>query len=95
MRIFKLDDNFSVVCENYSTRNSWGHTAVIMLNGIEVGTKTRIRYYNRTWEPYTYHDVLLKAIDKIEKKILKKFSSEQCPGILIESFREKARSGNF
>ena len=94
MRTFKLDDNYSVICESYSTRNSWGHTAIIMFNGRQVGTKTRCRYYNRTWEPYTYHDVLLSAIDKIEK-IIPKFSSEQCPGIRIESFRAKARSGIF
>ena len=94
MRTFKLDDNFSVICKSYSTRNSWGHTAVIILNGVERGTKTRCRYYNRTWEAYQYQSVLQNAIDKIEP-ILKKFSSEQCPGIRIEAFREKARSGNF
>lgn len=52
MRIFKLDDNFSVVCENYSTRNSWGHTAVILLNGVahlevkSVGVQVTIKDYD-------------------------------------------------
>ena len=52
-------------CEYYETRNSWGHKAV----AIDVPTSTtlahdKIRYYNRTWECYTYQSILRDLVRK-------------------------------
>ena len=62
MRMFKLDDRFSVVCESKSTRSGFKHEAVLMNNGYGV-EKTKICYLNRTWESYEYESVLVKLIN--------------------------------
>lgn len=46
-----------VYCNYYETRNSWGHRG-----HVETGThylnEGKIRYWNRTWECYTYQSLL-------------------------------------
>lgn len=62
MKIFNLDDTYSVVCDTKGTRNGFKHTAVLCKNGVLIG-ETKINYLNRTWERFTYESVLLKIID--------------------------------
>lgn len=57
-------------CNYYETRNSWGHKGYITKDGIVIDN-SRIRYYNRTWERYTYQSLLFHMLDKY-KKYLKK-----------------------
>ncbi len=51
-------------CEYYETRNSWGHRG-----GVRIPTQyscvveRKIRYYNRTWECYTYQTLLMNLLD--------------------------------
>lgn len=69
---------FTLVCESWSTRNSWGHKVLFYKNDtIKIG-QAKIRYYNRTWESYQYQcaikNVIWQAIEKIkeaEKEIFK------------------------
>jgi hypothetical protein len=63
MKLFKLDDIYSVVCKSESTRYGFRHLAYLMKNGYEV-CKTKACYYNRTWECYQFETVLKSAIDK-------------------------------
>ena len=63
MTLFKLNRNYSVVCEYKSTRNGFTHIATILNNGLEIN-KVKVNYLNRTWESYEY--VLRKAIDSID-----------------------------
>lgn len=45
---------FTLVCESWNTRNSWGHMVTLYKNdSIKIG-RAKIRYYNRTWESYQY-----------------------------------------
>lgn len=60
MKIFEYK-NFKVVCDTYSKSNSWGHTAVVFKDDYEL-SRSKIRYYNRTWECYTYQSVILDAL---------------------------------
>lgn len=60
MQIFEYK-NFKIVGDTYSNSQSWGHTAVVFRNDNEI-SKSRIRYYNRTWECYTYQSVILDAL---------------------------------
>jgi len=62
MRMFKLNDVYSVVCNSESTRNGFRHIAVLMKNGYEIG-KAKCSYINRTWESYDFETVILKLID--------------------------------
>jgi len=62
MKIFTLDEKYSIVCNTKDTCNGFKHTASICRNGISV-YETKKCYLNRTWERFTYEDVLVKAIN--------------------------------
>lgn len=53
----------SFFCDYYETRNSWGHRGHVMGIGLN-DLDTKIRYYNRTWECYTYQSLLFRLLDK-------------------------------
>ena len=40
---------FTLVCESWSTRNSWGHEVTLYKNDYAKIGRAKIRYYNRTW----------------------------------------------
>ena len=58
---FNIKDfkDVSFFCDYYETRNSWGHRGHVM----GLGLNTKIRYYNRTWECYTYQSLLFRLLD--------------------------------
>jgi hypothetical protein len=62
MRIFNLDEKYSVVCQSESTRSGFRHLATLTRGGYEIA-KAKVLYYNRTWESYEFETVLLKIID--------------------------------
>lgn len=58
-------ENVFFNCEYYETRNSWGHRGEVRIPTQCSGVvKHKIRYYNRTWERYTYQSLLLALVDK-------------------------------
>lgn len=61
---FKIKDfkPLQFICEYYETRNSWGHKGRILYNGHDINVTSKIRYYNRTWECYTYQSLLFQLI---------------------------------
>jgi len=61
MRIFNLDNLYSIACNTANTRNGFKHVATLHKNGYEV-SKTKVCYINRTWERFTYETVLNKMI---------------------------------
>jgi hypothetical protein len=61
MRIFKLNERISVVCDSAKTRNGFKHVATLLVDGQE-RDKAKICYLNRTWESYEYQSVLQKII---------------------------------
>lgn len=60
--------NFTLVCESWTDRTSWGHKVTLYKNdAMTVGT-VKVRYYNRTWESYRYQTAIKSVIwDAIEK----------------------------
>lgn len=62
MRSFKLDNQYSIVCESKSTRNGFKHEATLLNNGIE-NAFAKVCYCNRTWEAYEFETVMLRLID--------------------------------
>ena len=56
--------NFRFVCESWSNSRAWGHRVVIFENGREVD-EAKIRYYNRTWECYTYQSCMQKVVRQL------------------------------
>jgi hypothetical protein len=63
MKIFNLDGVYSVVCNTANTRQGFKHVASLCRNGERIA-ETKICYLNRTWERFTYEDVLIKIIDQ-------------------------------
>ena len=63
---FKIKDfkPLQFICEYYETRNSWGHKGRVLYNNHDIGVTYKIRYYNRTWECYTYQSLLKQLIRK-------------------------------
>ena len=68
---------FTLVCESWSTRNSWGHEVTLYKNDYAKIGRAKIRYYNRTWECYQYqaaiHFVISQAINDIKAAAKKAF----------------------
>lgn len=53
---------FTLVCESWSTRNSWGHKVTLYRNDSVIIGRAKIRYYNRTWESYKYQSAIKSVI---------------------------------
>ena len=70
---------FMLVCESWNTRYSWGHEAILYKNGTDEIGRSRVRYYNRTWESYKYQtaikNAIYEAIEKIKEDVKKEFLS--------------------
>jgi len=62
MRIFNLDEVYSVVCNFEKTRGGFRHIAVLHKNGYEIA-RAKCTYLNRTWESYEFESVLLKLVN--------------------------------
>ena len=69
-------NTYEFVCEYYETSRSWGHKVTMFKNGIEYETN-KVRYYNRTWEMWTYQSAIsgaiYTAIDKREKRLIEDY----------------------
>lgn len=61
---------FTLVCESWRTRYSWGHEVTLYKNDFAKIGRAKIRYYNRTWESYQYQSaiqcVISQAINEIK-----------------------------
>jgi len=63
MKIFKINERASIVCESKKTRIAFKHEAVLLVNGME-SDRTKICYQNRTWETFEYESAIIKLLDK-------------------------------
>lgn len=63
MKLFKIDNNLSVICESKPTRTAFKHEATLMRSSNDL-LRVKICYQNRTWEKYTFESVLNKLNDK-------------------------------
>lgn len=58
---------FTLVCESWRTRTSWGHKVTLYKNDSVTVGRVKVRYYNRTWESYLYQSAIKAVIfDVIE-----------------------------
>jgi hypothetical protein len=78
-------NNWELVNEYWETYNSWGHKTTIIRNGYDYGTH-KVRYYNRTWESYTYQTCMSSAILGLQKEEIDKY---------IQRYKEKNNITRF
>lgn len=66
-------NEYEFVCEYWETSQAWGHKVTMLKNGVEYQTN-RVRYYNRTWEMWTYQTAICgaiyKEIEEREKRLI-------------------------
>jgi hypothetical protein len=61
MRIFNLNNEYSIVCNWQNTRYGFRHLATLHKAGFEIA-EAKVCYYNRTWERFEFESVLNKII---------------------------------
>lgn len=83
-------NNWELVNEYWETYNSWGHKTTIIRNGYDFGTH-KVRYYNRTWESYTYQTCMLGAIETIKEDELQRFINDYKYKNNITRFRKNEK----
>lgn len=57
----KMMGTVDISAYGWETRDSWGHTAEVMVN-FETVARAKIRYYNRTWESYRFQTAIHSAL---------------------------------
>jgi hypothetical protein len=67
MRLLKITNELSVICESVGTRTGFRHEAILMRNGYQV-LKDKCCYINRTWECYQFDSVLEKLLEHAKKE---------------------------
>ncbi len=60
--------NFTIFCDYWETRNSWGHEAALYVDSKKIKSY-KIRYYNRTWERYTFQSIINACIYSVLEEL--------------------------
>lgn len=60
----KSGNIWKFVNESWSNSNGWGHKTTVFKNSYDFEPH-KVRYYNRTWEMYTYQTCMSGAINEI------------------------------
>lgn len=62
--ICKNGREYNIVNETWETSRAWGHKSTLLINGRDIDEYS-VRYYNRTWEMYTYQTCMSLLINSI------------------------------
>lgn len=68
----KSGNIYKFVNEGWSNSNGWGHKTTIIRNSYDYEPH-KVRYYNRTWEMYTFQTCMSGAVETIREDELKRF----------------------
>ena len=74
--ICKSGREYNIVNEYWETRSSWGHKSTLVAQWGEVESK-KVRYYNRTWESYTYQTCMCSLLRSILENDLKDYITRE------------------
>ena len=88
----KSGNEYNIVNEYWETSRAWGHKSTLVAPWGEVESR-KIRYYNRTWESYTYQTCMSGLLDTVLENNLKSYIAQikEVRGItrLLKSTREE------
>jgi hypothetical protein len=73
--ICKSGREYNIVNEYWETSRAWGHKSTLVAPWGEVESH-KVRYYNRTWERYTYESCMSGLIDTILEDNLKSYITQ-------------------
>ena len=71
----KSGNEYDIVNEYWENSNSWGHKSTLIAPWGEVESH-KVRYYNRTWERYTYESCMGGLIETILEDNLKSYITQ-------------------
>ena len=71
----KSGNEYNIVNEYWENSNSWGHKSTLIAPWGEVESH-KVRYYNRTWESYTYQTCMSGLLDTILENNQKSYITE-------------------
>ena len=66
---------YNIVNETWETSRAWGHKSTLIAPWGEVESH-KVRYYNRTWERYTYESCMSGLIETILEDNLKSYITQ-------------------
>ena len=73
--ICKSGREYNIVNETWETSRAWGHKSTLVAPWGEVESH-KVRYYNRTWERYTYESCMSGLIETILEDNLKSYITQ-------------------
>ena len=73
--ICKSGREYNIVNETWETSRAWGHKSTLIAPWGEVESR-KVRYYNRTWERYTYESCMSGLIETILEDNLKSYITQ-------------------
>ena len=73
--ICKSGREYNIVNETWETSRAWGHKSTLIAPWGEVESH-KVRYYNRTWERYTYESCMSGLIETILEDNLKSYITQ-------------------
>ena len=73
--ICKSGREYNIVNEYWETSHAWGHKSTLVAPWGEVESR-KVRYYNRTWERYTYESCMSGLINTILEDNLKSYITQ-------------------
>ena len=71
----KSGNEYNIVNETWETSRAWGHKSTLLAPWGEVESR-KVRYYNRTWESYTYQNCMSGLLDTILENNLKSYIAQ-------------------
>lgn len=81
------NNKWQLINESWETRNSWGHKTTILRNDYEY-LSHKVRYYNRTWERYTYETCMRGTVEELRDQQLSRYIDDYKYNNNISRFRK-------
>lgn len=72
----KSGNEYNIVNEYWETSRAWGHKSTLIAPWGEVESH-KVRYYNRTWESYTYKTCMYGLLDSILENDFKNYITRE------------------
>ena len=74
--ICKSGREYSIVNEYWETSSAWGHKSTLVAQWGEIESR-KVRYYNRTWESYTYQTCMSGLLNSILENDFKNYITRE------------------
>ena len=67
---------YNIVNEYWETSRAWGHKSTLVAQWGEIESR-KVRYYNRTWESYTYQTCMSGLLNSILENDFKNYITRE------------------